>query len=88
MCNASATIFTGFLADIGVSSKNFVPPHLKIPFDVLYYNLDDSYGTVPYVGTVDFEEKKYRIPPVGIIQVSFVCLYGEESVTNINPLSR
>eukprot|EP01102_Stenamoeba_stenopodia_P001741 TRINITY_DN11582_c0_g1_i1.p1 TRINITY_DN11582_c0_g1~~TRINITY_DN11582_c0_g1_i1.p1 ORF type:complete len:572 (-),score=93.90 TRINITY_DN11582_c0_g1_i1:91-1806(-) len=70
MCNASATIFTGFLADIGVSSNNFVPPHLKIPFDVLYYNLDDSYGTVPYVGTVDLEEKKYRIPPFGVIQVT------------------
>lgn len=67
MSNTSCTSFNGFVADLGVSGKDFIPPHYRVPFTAMYYHIDHD---TPYAGTVDLEEEGYRVASKGI---SFCC---------------
>ena len=66
MSNTPSTVYHGFMADLGVSSKKMIPPHVKMPFSAIYYHID--YET-PYVGTLELDKKGYQIPQKGTIQV-------------------
>eukprot|EP00026_Physarum_polycephalum_P004469 Phypoly_transcript_04490.p1 GENE.Phypoly_transcript_04490~~Phypoly_transcript_04490.p1 ORF type:complete len:645 (+),score=141.24 Phypoly_transcript_04490:154-2088(+) len=67
MSSTSSTTFPGFMADLGVSGKDFIPPHKRTPFSAIYYHVDPD---TPYVGTVELGEKGYRVPQKGLIQLT------------------
>jgi len=67
MSNTASTTFPGFVADLGVSGKDYIPPHRKIPFPAIYYHIDHD---TPYVGTVELDGKGYRVPQKGLIQLT------------------
>jgi hypothetical protein len=67
MSNTSSTTFPGFVADLGVSGKDFIPPHKRVPFSAVYYHVDPD---TPYVGTVELDEKGYKVPQKGLIQLT------------------
>mmetsp|Transcript_11571 Transcript_11571/g.16080 ORF Transcript_11571/g.16080 Transcript_11571/m.16080 type:complete len:320 (+) Transcript_11571:42-1001(+) len=69
MSNTPSTVYHGFMADLGVSSKKMIPPHLKMPFSAIYYHID--YET-PYVGTLELDKKGYQIPQKGTIQLTVI----------------
>ncbi len=71
---ASFSVVRGFMADVGVSARGAeaneklrMPPHVRVPFDGVFYHFDQ--GT-PYVGTIPLEEKGYRVPARGLLQVT------------------
>jgi hypothetical protein len=68
MSSTSSTTFPGFVADLGVSGKDFIPPHKRVQFAAVYYHVDPD---TPYVGTVDLDEKGYRVtylsPPLSLL---------------------
>jgi hypothetical protein len=69
MSNTPSTVYNGFLADLACSGgKNFLPGHLKIPFNAIFYHVEHD---TPYVGTIDLEHR-YKVPPKGIVQLTIV----------------
>jgi hypothetical protein len=65
-----------FIAQIGVLAsgtyKPKCPPHVTIPFNAYFYQLENVGVGTPYVGTVDLEDatrKGYRVPAVGQVQM-------------------
>ena len=69
MSTTKSSVFSGFSASISVSSSKGVSKHLKIPFDALYYHLEDSNHT-PYVGAVVLPAERFKIPKIGTLQVT------------------
>jgi len=67
MCNTPSTVYTGFVADLGVNSKNHIPPHVKIEFPAIYYHV--AFDT-PYVGTIELEKKGYKVGQKGVVQLT------------------
>eukprot|EP01113_Clastostelium_recurvatum_P013360 TRINITY_DN17043_c0_g1_i7.p1 TRINITY_DN17043_c0_g1~~TRINITY_DN17043_c0_g1_i7.p1 ORF type:complete len:713 (-),score=162.66 TRINITY_DN17043_c0_g1_i7:59-2197(-) len=67
MSTTASTSFEGFVADLGVSGKDLIPPHKRLPFQAVYYHVDPD---TPYVGTVDLPEKGYRVPEKGLVQLT------------------
>ncbi|KAF2078691.1 hypothetical protein CYY_000062 [Polysphondylium violaceum] len=67
MGNTPSTVFDGYLADLGVSGKDYIPPHKKISFSAMYYHIDHE---TPYVADIDLGKKGYRVPSKGLIQLT------------------
>ncbi|KYR03106.1 hypothetical protein DLAC_00599 [Tieghemostelium lacteum] len=68
MSNTPNTVFIGYHCDLGVSGKDYIPPHKKIPFSALYYHVDHD---TPYVADIELGSKgSYRVPPKGLIQLT------------------
>ncbi|EGG13948.1 hypothetical protein DFA_11709 [Cavenderia fasciculata] len=67
MSNTPSTVFDGYLANLGVSGKDYLPPHKKIPFSAIFYHVDHD---IPYVATIDLGPKDFRVPQKGIIQLT------------------
>eukprot|EP01132_Coremiostelium_polycephalum_P003322 gene3322-4164_t len=65
MSNTPSTVLDGYLGDLGVSGKDYIPPHKKIPFSAVYYHIDHD---TPYVANIDLGPKGYRVPSKGLIQ--------------------
>ena len=66
MSNTPSTLYTGFVADLAASGKNFIPPHIKISFNTIFYHVDHE---TPYVGTIELDKRGYKVPQKGIVQV-------------------
>eukprot|EP01114_Cavostelium_apophysatum_P018554 TRINITY_DN5765_c0_g1_i2.p1 TRINITY_DN5765_c0_g1~~TRINITY_DN5765_c0_g1_i2.p1 ORF type:complete len:559 (-),score=137.69 TRINITY_DN5765_c0_g1_i2:154-1830(-) len=69
MSNTPASIYDGFIVDLGVSGKNYLPPHVKLPFTAIYYHIAQD---TPYVGTIELDKKGYQVPEKGMIQLTIV----------------
>jgi len=72
------TVLTGFQADLVVnaakddivttaSSPTRFPPHTLISFDALYYHIGNA---APYVATLPLDQRGYRIPQRGTVQLT------------------
>ncbi|GAM17736.1 hypothetical protein SAMD00019534_009110 [Acytostelium subglobosum LB1] len=67
MSNTPSTVFDGYLGDLGVSGKDYLPPHKKIPYSAIYYHVDYD---APYAATIELGPKGYRVPQKGLIQLT------------------
>lgn len=56
------------ISDLAASGKNYLSPHVKIPFTAVYYHVDMD---TPYVGTLEIDKKGFQVPQKGVVQVYF-----------------
>jgi hypothetical protein len=69
MSSMKSSVCTGFIANLSASScSRNTAEHVKIPFDAHHYHVEDS--VPPYVASIFLPKGRYRIAPVGKIQLT------------------